>query len=150
LTKLLVCEIGCQQRDNGLYVSIDNLLHEFFGGPIHTGPFVGEWLPAADISETEDIVLVTAELPGIDEKDIELSIRKTVLTIRGEKKHVKDDKNENHYLGNRYYGSFQRTFQLPADINMDKAEASFDKGVLKISIPKKEKSKTKKISINAK
>jgi HSP20 family protein len=63
---------------------------------------------------------------------------------------VKDDKNENHYLRNRYYGSFQRTFQLPADINPDKAEASFDKGVLKISMPKKEKSKTKKISINAK
>jgi HSP20 family protein len=129
---------------------IDNLLHEFFGGPIHTGPLVGEWLPAADVSETEDRVFVKAELPGIEEKDIDLSICENVLAIRGEKKHVKEDKDENHYLGDRYYGSFRRTFQLPADINPDKAEASFDKGVLKISIPKSEVAKTQKILINVK
>ena len=127
---------------------IDNLLHEFFGGPIHTGPLVGEWLPAADITETEDRVFVKAELPGIEEKDIDLSICGNVLTIRGEKKHVKEDKDENHYLGDRYYGSFRRTFQLPADTDQQHAEATFDKGVLKISIPKVEESKTKKIAIN--
>ena len=95
---------------------IDNLLHEFFGGAIHTGPLAGEWLPPAEITETEDSVFVKAELPGIEEKDIELSISDNVLTIRGEKKHVKEDKGENHYFGDRYYGSFRRTFQLPADI----------------------------------
>jgi HSP20 family protein len=127
---------------------IENLLHEFFGGPIHTGPLVGEWLPAADITESKDRVFVKAELPGIEEKDIDLSICGNVLTIRGEKKHVKEDKDENHYLGDRYYGSFRRTFQLPADIDQQHAEATFDKGVLKISIPKVEESKTKKIAIN--
>jgi HSP20 family protein len=130
---------------------IDNLLHEFFGGPIHTGPLAEEWLPPADISETEDRVLIKAELPGIEEKDIELTLLGNMLTIRGEKKHEKeekDEKDENHYLGDRYYGSFRRTFQLPADIDSEKAEAIFEKGVLKISVPKLEESRTKKIAIN--
>ena len=129
---------------------IDNLLHEFFGGPIHTGPLVGEWLPAADITETEDRVFVKAELPGIEEKDIDLSICGNLLTIRGEKKHLKEEKDENHYLGDRYYGSFRRTFHLPADIDQEHAEATFDKGILKISVPKMDESKTKKIEINVK
>jgi len=126
---------------------IDNLLHEFFGGPVHAGPLAGEWLPAAEITETQDRVFVKAELPGLDEKDIDLSISGNVLTIRGEKKHVKEDKDENHHLGDRYYGSFRRTFQLPTDIDQEHAEAAFKKGVLMISVPKVEESKTKKIEI---
>ena len=65
---------------------IDNLLHEFFGGPIHTGPLAEEWLPPADITETEDRVIVKAELPGMEEKDIDISISGNVLTIRGKRK----------------------------------------------------------------
>jgi HSP20 family protein len=129
---------------------IDNHLHEFFGGPIHTGPLVGEWLPAADITENEDRIFVKAELPGIEEKDIDLSICGNLLTIRGEKKHLEEDKDENHYLGDRFYGSFRRTFQLPADIDPDKTEASLIQGVLKISVPKVEEDKRKKIEINVK
>ena len=63
---------------------------------------------------------------------------------------MKEEEDENHYLGDRYYGSFRRTFQLPADIDQDQAEANFDKGVLKISVPKVEEAKRKKIEINAK
>ena len=126
---------------------IDNLLHGFFGGAIHTGPLVGEWLPPAEITETEDSVLVKVELPGIEEKDIELSISGNLLTILGEKKRLKEEKNGDHYLGDRYYGSFCSTFQLPADLVQEKADATFDKGVLRISVPKVEESKTKKIEI---
>ena len=129
---------------------IDNLLHEFLGGPIHTGPLAGEWLPAADITETKDRIFVKTELPGIEKKDIDLSICGDILTIRGEKKHLKEDKDENHYFGDRYYGSFYRTFKLPVDIDECKAEASFDKGVLKITIPKVEEAKRKKIEIDVK
>jgi HSP20 family protein len=129
---------------------IDNLLHESFGGPIHTGPLVGEWLPAADITENEDRIFVKAELPGIEEKDIDLSICGNLLTIRGEKKHLEEDKDENHYLGDRFYGSFRRTFQLPADIDPDKTEASLIQGVLKISVPRVKEDKRKKIEINVK
>jgi HSP20 family protein len=138
------------RRPGSIRNEIDNLLHEFFGGPIHTGPLVGEWLPPADITETEDKVFVKAELPGMEEKDINLSICGNLLTIRGEKKHLKEEKDENHYLGDRYYGSFHRTLQLPADIDQEKAEASFTKGVLKISVPKVEEAKRKKIEINVK
>ena len=126
---------------------IDNLLHEFFGGPIHTGPLAGEWLPPADITETEDKVIVKAELPGIEEKDIDLSISGNLLTIRGEKKRLKEERDGDHYLGDRYYGSVYRTFQLPADIIQEKVEATFKKCVLRISIPKAEESKIKKIAI---
>ena len=130
---------------------IDNLLHEFFGGPIHTGPLAGEWLPAADITETADKVFVKAELPGIEEKDIDLSICGNLLTIRGEKKHMKEEKDENHYyLGDRYYGSFRRAFQLPGDVDQNKAEAKFRRGVLKITIPRVEEAIRKKIEINIK
>lgn len=127
---------------------IENLLHEFFGGTIHTGPLAGEWLPAADITETTDRVFVKAELPGIEEKDIDLSICGNLLTIRGEKKHVTEIEDESHYLGDRYYGSFRRTFQLPGDIDHDQARATFNRGVLKISVPKVEEAKRKKIDIN--
>ena len=126
---------------------IDNLLHEFFGGPIHTGPLSGEWMPPADITETDDRVTVRAELPGIEEKDIDISISGNVLTIRGEKKRLKEVKDGDHYLGDRYYGSFHRIFQLPADIAQEKAEATFNKGVLRIIVPKVEESKSKKIEI---
>jgi len=126
---------------------IDNLLHEFFGGPIHTGPLSGEWMPPADITETDDRVTVKAELPGIEEKDIDISISGNVLTIRGEKKRLKEVKDGDHYLGDRYYGSFHRIFQLPTDIVQEKAEATFKKGVLRIIVPKVEESKTKKIVI---
>jgi HSP20 family protein len=138
------------RRPGSIRNEIDNLLHEFFGGPIHTGPLAEEWLPPADISETKDRVFIKAELPGIEEKDIELTLLGNMMTIRGEKKHEKEEKDENHYIGDRYYGSFRRTFQLPADIDPDKAEANFDKGVLKVSVPKVEKSKSKKIQINVK
>jgi len=127
---------------------IDNLLHEFFGGPIHTGPLAGEWMPPADITETEDQVLVKAELPGIDEKEVDISISGNMLTIRGEKKKLTEVKDSDHYLGDRYYGSFHRTFQLPADIDPDRAEATYRKGVLKISVPKVEEAKRKKIMIS--
>ena len=128
---------------------IDNLLHDFFGGAIHTGPIIGDWLPAAEITETRDRFFIKAELPGMDEKDMDLDIRGNVLTIRGEKKNVKEDRGENHYLGDRYYGSFRRTFQLPADVDPEHAEATFKKGVLRISLPKVAESKTRKIEIKA-
>ena len=135
------------RKPGSIHNEIDNLLHEFFGGPIYTEPLAGEWLPAADITEIEEKVFVKAELPGIEKKDLDLSICGNLLTIRGEKKHTTEEKDENHYFGDRYYGSFRRTFELPAEIDQGKAEASFDKGVLKISVPKVEEAKRKKINI---
>ena len=126
---------------------ITNLLSEFFGGPIHTGPLAGEWLVPAEITETTEKIFIKAELPGLDSKDIEISTCGSLLTIKGEKKREKNEKDENHLLGERYYGSFTRTFQVPAKVKDAEAEATFKKGVLKISIPKTEDAARKLIEI---
>jgi len=109
-----------------------------------------EWSPSVDISETKDSIVVKAELPGTDAKDIDVSITGNVLTIKGEKKEEQEEKDEHrHYVG-RYYGTFRRSFQLPADVKTDKIDAAFEKGVLKITLPKTEQAKKKEIQIKVK
>ena len=92
--------------------------------------------PAVDVAETDKDVLVTAELPGLDEKDIDVSLSGGYLSIRGEKKAEKEDKEEQYYRKESYYGSFQRTIALPSEVQEDKVEATYKKGVLKIKLPK--------------
>lgn len=127
---------------------INNLLNEFFGGPIHTGPLAGEWLPPADITETVNKIIIKAELPGLESKDIEIDLNGNILSLRGEKKH-EEEKDGNHYFGERYYGSFHRTFHLPASVKDGEAEATFRRGILTISIPKAKDGVTKKIEIKS-
>ncbi len=93
--------------------------------------------PAWDVKETEKELLIKADLPGIDEKDIHLTINDGVLSLRGEKKIERKDEHENYHLMERSYGSFQRSIRLPATVDQDKAEAQFDKGVLTITLPKR-------------
>jgi HSP20 family protein len=81
--------------------------------------------------------VVEAELPGIDEKDVSLSLQAGVLTIRGEKKHEHEEEKENYRMMERRYGSFQRSLRLPDTLDEDKVEASFNNGVLKVSLPKR-------------
>jgi HSP20 family protein len=87
--------------------------------------------------ETDKDIVVEAELPGIDEKDISLDLKHGVLTIRGEKKHEHDEEKENYRVMERRYGSFQRSLRLPDTVDEDKVEASFNNGVLKMSLPKR-------------
>jgi len=94
--------------------------------------------PRLDIAENDSHVNITAELPGMDEKDIELTLTKDSLTIKGEKKEESEDKGKDYYRMERSYGSFQRTIPLPSEIDQDKAEAEFKKGVLQIRLPKTE------------
>jgi len=91
--------------------------------------------PSVDVSETDKAYEIEAELPGMDEKDIELSLSNGVLTIRGERKEEKEDKEK--HVSERRYGSFRRTFRLPDTVNEDKATAEFKKGVLRVTLPKK-------------
>src|SRR6266508_2226484 len=88
-------------------------------------------------SEMDKEIVVEAELPGMDEKDISLALQDGVLTIRGEKKHEYDEEKENYRVMERRYGSFQRSLRLPDTVNEDKVEASFDNGVLKVIVPKR-------------
>ncbi|MGO9984449.1 MAG: Hsp20/alpha crystallin family protein [Rhodomicrobium sp.] len=93
--------------------------------------------PAWDIKETEKELVVKADLPGIDEKDVQLTIHDGVLSLRGEKKSERKDERENYHLMERSYGSFQRSMRLPETVDEDKIEASFDKGVLTVTLPKR-------------
>ena len=96
----------------------------------------GAYMPRLDVTEDSKVFTVTAELPGISEKEIDLSISGDTLTIRGEKKEEKEDKGKDFYWMERSYGSFQRSVSLPAEVQPDKVEARFNKGVLTITLPK--------------
>jgi HSP20 family protein len=106
-----------------------------------------EWLPSVDISETNGSVTVKAELPGMEAKDIDIDISGDILTLRGEKKVEEEKKEERFYCRERHYGSFQRSFRLPTEVQSDKADARFQNGVLTIDVPKSEESEKKKIEI---
>lgn len=102
-------------------------------------------MPDIDIHETNKAFEITAELPGMDEKDIEVELQDDLLTIKGEKKEERDEKREGDYrVKERRYGSFRRSFTIPRDANASKVKAKFRKGVLTISLPKTRKSPPKK------
>lgn len=129
---------------------MDDLWSRFFGKTTFPRLVSEEWLPSIDVSETKDNLLIKAELPGMDAKDVNISISGNTLTIKGEKKKEEEEKDENYYCCERYSGSFQRVFQLPANVQIDKVEARFDKGVLNIMLPKVEEAKKKEIEIKVK
>jgi HSP20 family protein len=93
--------------------------------------------PAVDIVEKDDAYDIAAELPGLDEKDIEVKLTNGKLTIKGEKQEEKEEKKKDYYLHERHFGLFERSFQVPEGIDTDKIEANFNKGVLTVKLPKK-------------
>jgi HSP20 family protein len=93
-------------------------------------------VPAIDMSEDEKVYKISAELPGIDAKDMEVSVSGDMLTLKGEKRQEKEEKDKNYHFSERSYGSFQRSFQLPSSVDRDKVAADFSKGVLTITLPK--------------
>lgn len=107
----------------------------------------GEWTPSLDVSETKDKVVVKAEAPGIDPKEMEISMSGGVLTLKGEKKKEREEKEENYHLVERSYGSFSRSVRLPAEVQEDKVKASYKDGVLTITLPKTERAKDRAIKI---
>lgn len=108
------------------------------------------WMPAVDIYETPDQVVMKAELPGLTREDIEINVRDNTLSLRGERKFEKEVKEENYLRIERAYGSFQRSFTLPATIQQDKIKAVFKDGVLEVSLPKAEEARPKQIKIDVK
>jgi HSP20 family protein len=92
--------------------------------------------PAVDVAETDKGYEITAELPGLAEKDLEVKLANGVLTIKGEKQEEKEEKRKDYYISERRYGAFERSFRLPRGVDTDKVEASFKNGVLKIMLPK--------------
>ena len=107
--------------------------------------------PAVDVSETDKAYEITAELPGMDEKNIEVNVANGGITIKGEKKEETEEKNKDYYVSERRYGSFERHFTLPESVDADKIAATFKNGVLKVTLPKTAEAQkpAKKIDIKA-
>ena len=105
--------------------------------PFWRRELIGHGMPAVDITEKDKSYEITAEVPGMDQKDIEVKLSNGSLIIKGEKQEDKEEKRKGYHLSERHYGSFERVFNLPKGIDADKIDASFSKGVLCISLPKK-------------
>ncbi len=133
-----------RQEMNSLF---DNFFHGFDMEP--SWGSLGSFNPRVDVKESDKEIAIAAELPGMNDKDIDISLTKDTLTIKGEKKQEKEDKGKDYYRMERSYGSFTRMIPLPAEIDTDKAKAEFKKGVLSISLPKTVKAikETKKIPV---
>jgi HSP20 family protein len=127
---------------------MDRLWDSFFeGAPRRRGEERGEWLPSLDVSETKNELVVKVEVPGMEGKDIDISLSDGVLIIKGEKKQEKEEKEADYHLIERSYGSFVRSVRLPKEVQGDKINASYKDGVLRITLPKSEEAKRKEIKI---
>jgi HSP20 family protein len=105
------------------------------------------WSPAVDIYETESDIMVKAELPGVERKDITLTLENNVLTLRGERRFEKETRQENYHRIERSYGGFHRAFSIPAAVDEEKIRADYKDGILTIALPRKEQVKPKQIKI---
>lgn len=112
--------------------------------------FDSAWMPSVDVEEDEKSIHVRAEIPGIDEKDLNVTLEDNVLTISGEKKEERKEENKRYVLAERRFGSFKRSITLPDEVKADSAKATFKNGVLTIDFEKKEVSQPKRITINIK
>jgi HSP20 family protein len=126
---------------------MDRLWEDFFGERRVIAPSERRWHPSLDVAETKDNLMVTAEIAGMDAKDIDIFVLGDVLTIKGEKKEEKEEKEGNYHLVERRYGAFTRSITLPAAVDTEKIEATYKKGVLRITLPKREEAKAKEVKV---
>ena len=129
------------------FIDFRNEIDRFFEGFGDGNSVWGAWSPAMDVSETEDEVLVHADLPGLSKDQIKITLENNVLTIRGEKQQESDKKDKQFHRSERSYGSFTRSFRLPTDVETGKISASYKDGVLNLTLPKSESAKPKEIEV---
>jgi HSP20 family protein len=129
---------------------VNRLFDDLFGRMPATTASSGErmWAPAVDIWETKDNLALAFEIPGVREKDLSVSITGDHLTVKGERRFDRDVKDESYHRLERVYGKFERTIQLPTDVQSDKIKATYRDGVLEITLPKAEAVKPKEIKID--
>src|SRR5437867_879444 len=133
-------------------MSIQNELNRLFGRTYageSSGPSSGTWVPPLDIFETKDTFVVNVELAGVSPENVDLSVEDSTLTIRGERAFYRDAPEESFHRVERRFGTFVRSLSLPPTASAEGIQATFDKGVLTIEVPKMEEAKPKKITIKA-
>jgi HSP20 family protein len=116
----------------------NNLMRYFDDFPTFRKSFEDDFSPRMDVTDNENSIVIKAEVPGIDKKDIKISVKDKVLTIEGEKKKEEVEENVNYYRSERMFGSFRRQFQLPDEVETEKVDARYENGVLVIDLKKKE------------
>lgn len=128
---------------------MNKLFDDFLGRPLmRTEWSEGVWNPSVDISETKDNVIIKAEMPGLSKEDVKISLQDNMLTLTGEKKQEKEEKEANYHRVERSYGAFSRSFALSTSVKSDKIKATYQDGVLSITLPKTEEVKPKEIPIS--
>ncbi len=134
--------------DVGLF---SNRLSRILGNAWDTTAPTGVWIPAVDVEEAADELLLTAELPGMREEDIDVDLERNILTIRGEKREAREEADEGHryHVRERLHGSFHRAFTLPWSVDADAIRADFDGGVLTVRLPKAPEAKSRAIEIGS-
>ena len=133
------------------FESLQNQIKKYFDDfPSFGFNYENSFSPRIDISEKEDKILVEAEIPGVKKDDLKITLQDNILTIKGEKKKEEESKDNNYYRSERSYGSFSRSFTLPAEVNTDKVDAKFNDGMLKIELKKVEQKKAKEKLIELK
>jgi HSP20 family protein len=136
----------------GVQREINRMFDRFFRGDVDDeGALTAtSWLPAVDVAELDDRYEVKLELPGVSKEDVKISLQDDLLTVHGEKKQEKESKGKNFHRVERSYGSFRRTFTLPARVKADRVEAAFADGVLTVVLPKAEEARRKQIDVKVK
>ena len=107
----------------------------------------GAWAPSVDIYENKDQIVLEAELPGMKQEDFDLSVENNVITLRGERKFEKTDESDNYHRVERSYGAFARSFTLPQSVSADDARAEYSNGVLRVTLPKREETRARRIEV---
>jgi HSP20 family protein len=126
---------------------IDRLFDDFFTGSPFRSFERGDWIPTVDMSENENEIVVHAEIPGMNAKEIDIFLNGRVLTMKGDRKQEQEEKEKKYHRIERRYGSFSRSFELPADVDGNKVKAAYKDGVLTLNLPKTKEQSVKRIEI---
>lgn len=149
-----VVPVGTQRaitrRDTNPFSFLQQEIDRLFEGVTRNIPGLATTtMPSMDICETDKAIEITAELPGLEKKDVELNVAENVLTIRGEKKNEREEKNKDYHLVERSYGAFSRSVELPAGVKVEDISAEIANGVLKVTVQKPAPKQTKQIEIKS-
>lgn len=127
---------------------MDRIFESFFGERFPAFKEEFEFTPSVEVSETDNEVIVKATVPGVDKKDLNITLTEDSITIKGEIKKEKEEKKKNYYRQEISYGAFSRTIPLPVEVNTDGAKATLKDGILEVVLPKSEKAKVKEVKVN--